>query len=329
MAQTLAQTLVRTLALIAFIAAAVPANVAFAQYPTRPVKIIVPNEAGGAYDFVGRLLASGLSERLGRTFFVENRPGGGSVTGTTAAAKAPADGYTLLMGGLSNIAFNPGLYPNLPYDPLRDFTPLALVYTFPYLLVARPGLPHSTLADILAAARRAPNGLSIGTPGVGSAPQVLGAALMGKAGVTFVEVPYKGIQAPFTDLLADRLDLMFASEQAALPYITSGKAKGVAVAAAQRSSRAPGLPTLAEAGVSGLEMQAWLGLFAPASTPPDILARLRTATRDVAAELADRFIKSGGDPMQMEVAATQTFVAQEVARWTAVIRSAAKETPGK
>jgi tripartite-type tricarboxylate transporter receptor subunit TctC len=295
---------------------------AFAQYPTRPVRIMVPNEAGGVYDLVGRLLAGELSKRLGQSVFVENRPGGGSVTGTLAAATAAPDGYTLLMGGLSNIAFNPGLYEKLPYNPIRDFVPIGLAYTFPYVMVARAGLPQSSVAEIVAAARQNPDSLSIGSPGRGSAPQVLGAAMMKSAGVRFVEIPYKGTQAQYTDLLAGRIDLMFSSESAALPHIATGKIKGIATAGPRRSSRAPDLPTMTEASMPGLEMEAWLGLFAPAATPSEILEHLRTELRESIPALKERFVASGGEPMQFNREETDAFVAKELARWTTVIREA-------
>ena len=294
----------------------------FAQYPARPVRIIVPNEAGGVYDLVGRLLAGELSKRLGQSVFVENRPGGGSVTGTLAAATAAPDGHTMLMGGLSNIAFNPGLYEKLPYDPIRDFVPVGLAYTFPYVMVARGGLPQSNVREVIAAARQNPDSLSIGSPGRGSAPQVLGAAMMKSASVRFVEIPYKGTQAQYTDLLAGRIDLMFSSESAALPHIATGKIKGIAIAGPRRSSRASDLPTMAESGMPGLEMEAWLGLFAPAATPPEILERLRAELRESIPALKERFAASGGEAMQLTREETDAFVAKELTHWTKVIRDA-------
>jgi tripartite-type tricarboxylate transporter receptor subunit TctC len=295
---------------------------ASAEYPLRPVRIIVPNEAGGVYDLVGRLLAGELSKRLGQSVFVENRPGGGSVTGTLAAATATPDGHTLLMGGLSNIAFNPGLYEKLPYDPTRDFVPVGLAYTFPYVMVARGGLPQSSVAQIIEAARQTPDRFSIGSPGRGSAPQVLGAAMMKNAGVRFVEIPYKGTQAQYADLLAGRIDLMFSSESAALPHIATGKIKGIAIAGPRRSSRAPDIPTMAESGMPVLEMEAWLGLFAPAATPPDIVERLRDELRESIPALTERFAASGGEPMQLTGAETDAFVRRELERWMTVIREA-------
>ncbi len=224
------------------------------EYPARPVRIVVPNEPGGAYDFVGRLLAHELSQRLGQSVYVENRPGAGSVTGTQAAAGAPANGYTLLVGGLSNIVFNAALYRNLPYDPARDLVPVALVNSFPYVLVARKGLPAADLGGVIDAARKQPDALTIGMPGAGSAPHILGVAVMKTAGVRLVEVPYKGIQAPLTDLLGERVDLLIASEGAALPYLKAGQHQGHRHAPASARSRyAPDLPTMQEPGLP-LEM---------------------------------------------------------------------------
>jgi tripartite-type tricarboxylate transporter receptor subunit TctC len=291
------------------------------EYPARPVRIIVPNEPGGAYDFVGRLLAHELSPRLGQSVYVENRPGAGSVTGTQAAASAPANGYTLLVGGLSNIVFNAALYRNLPYDPARDLVPVALVNSFPYVLVARKGLPAADLGGVIDAARKQPDALTIGVPGAGSAPHILGVAVMKTAGVRLVEVPYKGIQAPLTDLLGERVDLVIASEGAALPYLKAGQLKGIASAGARRTRYAPDLPTMQELGLP-LKMEAWLGLFAPAATPADMLARLRVELRAAAPELKRRLEASGTESVDLAPDETLAFVRSEHQLWTNLIRDA-------
>src|SRR4030088_1819054 len=213
-----------------------------ANYPDRPVKIIVPIGPGGSYDLVGRHLADALSKRTGQAFFVENKPGAGTVAGTQVAAQSEPDGYTLLVGGLSNMAFNSALYSKLPYDPLRDFVPVALVYKFCYVMVGRRDMPQTKLQDIIAAAKANPGSITVATAGVGTGQQLVAAAFMKAAGVKLLEVPYKGSPPAFTDLLAGRIDLFFDSIAAGLPYVQSGKASRIAVLSSKNSPLAPQAP---------------------------------------------------------------------------------------
>jgi len=295
-----------------------PGAAAAQTYPERPVRIIVPTGAGGSYDFVGRLLANRLSELLGQSFFVENRTGAGTLVGTQSAAGAPADGYTLLVGGLSNIVFNFALYQKVGYEP-DDFVPIALVYTFPYVMVARRDLPQKDLAEIISYGRQSPGKLTIAHPGLGSGQQIVAAAFMKLTTTTIVEVPYRSTQAAYPDLIAGRVDLLFDSAAAALPYVTARRVRGIALLAPQRHRKVPDLPTMKEAGLPGLGIESWIGLFAPARTPPEILARLRQETRIAAADLKEAFEKSGGELMQMPVAETDKFIKSEYDVWTKVI----------
>ena len=291
-------------------------------YPDRPVKIIVPIGPGGSYDLVARYLADALSKRMGQAFFVENKVGAGTVVGTVAAAQSEPDGYTLMMGGLSNMAFNSALYAKLGYDPLKDFVPVALVYRFGYVMVGRKDLPQKTLQDIVAAAKAKPGSITVATAGVGTGQQLVAAAFMKAAGVIFLEVPYKGSPPAFTDLLAGRVDLFFDSIAAGLPYVQSGQARGIAVLSSKRSPLAPDVPTLSEAGVPGLDVDSWLGVFAPAKTPPAVLARLRTEIRAALPDLKERFEKSGGEVWDLPDGKLDGFVASEYENWTKLIREA-------
>jgi tripartite-type tricarboxylate transporter receptor subunit TctC len=291
-------------------------------YPDRPVKIVVPIAPGGSYDLIGRLLAAALSKRTGQAFFVENKVGAGTVVGTVAAAQSEPDGYTLLVGGLSNMAFNSALYSKLAYDPLGDFVPVALVYRFGYVMVGRKDLPQSRLEDIIAEAKAKPGSITVATAGVGTGQQLTAAAFMKAAGVKFLEVPYKGSPPAFTDLLAGRVDLFFDSIAAALPYIQAGQARGIAVLSSKRSPLAPDVPTMSESGVSGLDVDSWLGIFAPAKTPPEAIARLRAEIRTALPDLKERFEKSGGEVWDLPDDKLQSFVASEHAAWTRVIRDA-------
>jgi len=309
-------------AAIALAAALAPRTPASAQpYPDHPVRIIVPIGPGGAYDQVGRLVANRLSQQVGQTFFVENRTGAGTLVGTQAAAAAPADGYTLMIGGLSNIVFNFALYQKVPYD-LEDFVPIALVYTFPYVLVARNELPETTVAEIISYARQSPSKLTSAHAGIGSGQQIVGAAFMKLTKTTIVEVPYRTTQAAYPDLIAGRVDIMFDSVAAALPFIAARKVRGVAVLAPQRHRSLPNVPTMTEAGLKGLDVESWIGLFAPTGTPAEILGRLRQETRLAAVDLKDQFEKSGGEFMQMAPADTDKFIKAEFDLWTRVIRDA-------
>ena len=308
-----------TFVALAFAVTAAPAQTA---YPDRPVKIIVPIAPGGSYDLVGRQLADVLSKRAGQAFFVENKPGAGTVVGTLAAAQSEPDGYTLLVGGLSNMAFNSALYSKLAYDPLKDFVPVALVYRFGYVMVGRKDLPQATLSDIVAAAKANPGSITVATAGVGTGQHLVAAAFMKAAGVKLLEVPYKGSPPAFTDLLAGRIDLFFDSIAAALPYVQSGQARGIAVLSSKRSPLAPEVPTMSEAGVPGLDVDSWLGIFAPAKTPPEAIARLRGAIRASLPELKERFEKSGGEVWDLPNDKLDAFVVSEHANWTRLIREA-------
>ncbi|QWG15144.1 tripartite tricarboxylate transporter substrate binding protein [Bradyrhizobium sediminis] len=316
----------RSLAWIAAVLApfALGAVAAQAQgsYPDRPVKIIVPIGPGGSYDLVGRYLADVLSKRMGQTFVVENKPGAGTVVGTQAAAQSEPDGYTLLVGGLSNMAFNSALYSKLAYQPLKDFVPVALVYKFGYVMVGRKDLPQASLKDIIAAAKAKPGSITVATAGVGTGQHLVAAAFMKAAGVKFLEVPYKGSPPAFTDLLAGRIDLFFDSIAAGLPYVRSGQARGIAVLSSKRSPLAADVPTMSEAGVPGLDVDSWLGIFVPAKTPPEAIARLRKEIRASLPDLKERFEKSGGEVWDLPDDKLNAFVASEYETWTRLIREA-------
>ena len=248
--------------LLALLVCGIAAAQAQTGYPDRAVKIIVPIGPGGSYDLVGRQLADALSKRMGQAFVVENKPGAGTVVGTQAASQSEPDGYTLVVGGLSNMAFNSALYSKLGYDPRKDFVPVALIYKFGYVMVGRKDLPHGKLQDIVAAAKANPGSISVATAGVGTGQHLVAAAFMKAAGVKFQEIPYKGSPPAFTDLLAGRIDLFFDPDRrAGLPYVQSGQAKGIAVLSSKRSPLAPEVPTMSEAGVPGLDVDSRLGIF--------------------------------------------------------------------
>ncbi len=300
--------------------AAVPA---LAQvFPNKPLKVVVPQPPGGGFDFVGRLLADRLSKQLSQTVVVENRPGSGTLIGTDAVAKAAPDGYTLLVGSVSNLAINPGLYRNLPYDSLRDFEPVGLAVAYSYTLMARKDLPFNSLKDLVAHAKTNPGKLTYASAGNGSGQHVLAAALWHLAGVELVHVPYRGAQAAYQDLLGGRVDVFFDLSPTARVQIDAGNVKALAVSGSARLAGHPTVPTITETAVATLELESWFGLFMPAKTPVDVAAQLRTELAKVIAapDVIDIFRKAGGRPLALNPADTRALVKRDVDRWTKLTR---------
>ena len=309
--------------LVAAVSGAAPAD-AQTAYPSRPVRVIVPQPPGGGFDSVARLLADRMGKQAGQAFVVENKPGSGTLVGTDFVAKAAPDGYTLLTGSVSNLALNPGLYRNLPYDSLRDFEPLGLAVSYSYTLMARKDLPYNTLRDVVAFARANPRKLTYASAGAGSGQHVLAAAMWHLAGVELVHVPYRGAQAAYQDLLGGRIDLFFDPAPTARVQIDGGTVKALAVSGSARNPLHPDLPTITESGVAQLELESWFGLFAPAKTPPDVLDKLRVELARVIAmpDVVDAFRNAGGRPLALSVADTRALVQRDVQRWTRLIREA-------
>ena len=313
--------------LMALTVAAVMQSPAIAQdaFPSRPLKVIVPQPPGGGFDFVARTLADKLQTQLKQPVVVENRTGSGTLVGTDAAAKSPADGYTLLMGSVSNMALNPGLYPNLPYDPLRDFEPVGLAVSYSYTLIARKDLPYANLQDLVAYARANPGKLTYASAGNGSGQHVLAAALWHLAGVQLTHVPYRGAQPAYNDLMGGRVDVFFDLSSTARPQVDAGTVKALAVSGGARNPMHASVPTLRETGVAALELESWFGLFVPARTPKPELARLQQELALVMKlpEVMDKFEKAGGKPMALVGEEARAVVKRDVERWTRLIREAA------
>lgn len=306
----------------AAIAAALPA---WSQaYPNKPLRVIVPQPPGGGFDFVGRLLADRLGKVMNQAIVVENRPGSGTLVGTDAAAKAAPDGYTLLVGSVSNLALNMGLYRNLPYDSLRDFEPVGLAVGYSYTLMARKDLPLNSLKELVAFAKANPDKLNYASAGNGTGQHVLAAALWHLAGVKLVHVPYRGAQAAYQDLLGGRVDVFLDLAPTARVQVDAGTVKALATSGASRNPMHPDVPTFTETGVAALDLESWFGLFAPAKTPPELIERLRTDLARVIAspEVMETFRKAGGKPMSLSIAETKALVQRDVQRWTKLIRDA-------
>ena len=294
-----------------------------AEFPNKPLKIIVPQPPGGGFDFVGRTLAEALAKPLGQGVVVENRPGSGTLVGTDAAAKAAPDGYTLLVGSVSNLVLNAGLYPSLPYDPQRDFEPLGNAVAYSYTLMGRKDLAVASLAELITKAKASPKAFTYASAGNGSGQHVIAAALWHLAGVELVHVPYRGAQVAYQDLLGGRVDLFFDLAPTARAQINGGTVKPLATSGALRNPMHPDLPTLKESGVD-LDLESWFGLFAPARTPSAALARLRLELARVTAQdsVRDTFTKAGGRPLPLNADDSRAMHERDLRRWTRLVREA-------
>ena len=308
-----------------FAALALAASAALAQdYPSRAVHIVVPSAPGGGYDVIGRLLAESFTQQLGAAFVVENRPGAGTLIGTQAVATAPPDGYTLLIGGLANMAFNPALHQDMRYDAVRDFAPVAMVGAFTYALVGRKDLPQATFGELVDFARAHPGKLSIATSGIGTGQHISALLLKHYARIELLEVTYKGAQPAYLDLLAGRVDLFFDNTTTARPFIADGRVKAYVTSGSVRDALLPDVPTAAQAGLRDFVLDSWLGLFAPAKTPAAVIERLRSATHTMLenAELRRRLEANGWRIISMSRDEMQAFVKREAQKWPPLLRQA-------
>ena len=302
------------------------AGLAHAQaYPAKPVRIVVPQPPGGGFDTVGRLLADRYARLTGQSFVVENRTGSGTLVGTDYAAKAAPDGYTLLVGSVSNLALNPGLYANLPYDSLKDFEPVGLLVSYSYTLVGRKDLPFNSLPEVLAYAKANPGKLNYASAGNGSGQHVLAAALWHLAKVDVAHVPYRGAQPAYQDLLGGRVDLFFDLSPTARVQVDAGNAKALAVSGAARNPMHPQVPTVQETGAAPLELESWFGLFAPAKTPPEVLQKLRADFAKLAAlpDVQEALAKSGGKPLALIGDDARAQVRRDVEHWSRLVKTLA------
>ena len=313
--------LLRMLLALALLAA----SAAGAQgFPTKPVRIIVATAPGGGYDFIGRTIGEKLSQDLGQAFIVENRTGAGSLVGTQAAASAPADGYTILVGGLANMAFNAGLYKEPRYNAVTDFAPIAMIGSFTYTLVARKDLPPSSLHEVIEFARKNPGKLTIATAGTGTGQHVAALLLKQLAKLDIVEVPYKGAQPAYTDLLGGRVDLFFDNTTTVRPFVADGRVKPIITSGSKRDALMPDVATAREAGLEGLVLDSWIGLFVPAKTPAPVIDKLRDATnKAVQAPDTRKGLESNGwQVISMSPADTEKFVRSEADKWRKFLQQA-------
>ena len=284
------------LALLVTAAAWVAPQEASAQaWPTRSIRLVVPYTAGGSSDFVARLMAQKLTEGLGQSVVVDNKPGVAGIVGTEIVAKSAPDGYTLALSGMTSHAANPALYKKLPYDPVKDFAPISVAIVSPLVLVVNPAVPAKSVQELIAYAKAHPGTVNYGSAGVGNTLPLAGESFKAAAGIDIVHVPYKGASAAMNDLLGGRIQMMIDLVQTPLPHIQAGKLRALGVTSATRVPMLPDVPTIAESGLPGFEFATWIGIAAPAGTPKAIVDRIHAEMVKALAmpEVKEAFAKQG------------------------------------
>jgi len=306
----------------AALACGVPAaQAADSSFPTRPVRLVVGYAAGGATDVLARLVAQKMGEALGQPIVVENRAGANSNVGAEVVAKATPDGYTLYVFTIAN-TINATLYDKLGYDPVRDFEPVGMIAKIPNVLVVNPKLPIKTVADYERLAKESPDGVTFASSGSGSSIHLSGEMFRSRSGANMLHVPYKGSAPAVTDLLGGQVQSMFDNAPSALPHVKSGKLRAIAVTSAQRMPQLPDVPTVAESGLPGFDVQSWFSIAAPAGTPKPVIDKLNTALNKAlnASEVRERMRDLAATPEPGTPEQLRTFAASEIKRWHDVVK---------
>ena len=306
--------------LIATAAAPLTLQAQSQPYPVRPIRLVVTFPTGGAPDILARVLAE--NAQLGQPVVVDNRPGAGGNIGADAVAKAQPDGYTLVVGTVGTHAINGALYAKMPYDMARDFAPVTLLASTPNLLVINNDLPVRSVQELIAYGKANPDKLSFGSPGIGTSIHVSGELFKSMTGVQMTHVPYKGRQMAIPDLVGGQIQLMFDNMPSALPMVREGKLRALAQTGAKRSPAAPDVPTVAEQGLPGFEATSWFALFAPAGTPPEVIARLNAEVRRVWAlpEVQQRMTKLGLEAVASSPEELAAYQGAEIRKWAKVVK---------
>ena len=321
------RTGIKTLAAAALLATGMGAAVAQDGYPNKPLTMVVPFSAGGTTDILARIVGQALGQELGQTIIIENKPGAGGNIGAQQAARAKADGYTLFMGTVGTHAINQALYKKLPYDPIKDFTPLSRVANVPNLLVAHPSRPYKTVKEMIEYGKKHPNEITYGSPGSGASPHVSGALFQSMTGVELTHVPYKGSAPAISDLLGNQIAVMFDNMPSAIQHVRSGKLRPIAVTTAKRSPELPDVPTIAEAGVPGYEATSWFGLWSVAGTPQPVLDKLHASLTKVLKDpaVSKKIADQGGEVVIETPAQFDAFIKSEAAKWGKVVKESGAE----
>lgn len=313
----------RSLLLAAAGVAAAGAVLAQADYPNKPVKVLTGFPPGQATDVLGREIAARLSEQLGQQFYVDNKPGAAGIIATQQAMASPADGYTLLLSSSGPLAVNPGLYSKLPYDPLKDFVPVAGLALVPLVLVTNPAFPAATLKDLVAQAKARPGAINYASGGNGVTNHLVMEMFRGAAGVELMHVPYKGGPPALTDLMGGQVNVMFETTVAVLPFVRQGKLRALAVSSGKRSSAAPEIPTVAELGYPGFSGVPWVAIMAPANTPQPVVQKLNAEINKALSSkvVREHFLAQGAEPMPMTTDELGGFIRSEITKWTQAVKA--------
>ncbi|MBI2768281.1 MAG: tripartite tricarboxylate transporter substrate binding protein [Burkholderiales bacterium] len=290
-----------------------------ADYPSKPVRVVVAFTAGGTTDILARAVTQKLTDRFKQTFVIDNKPGGGGNIGTELVARATPDGYTLIVNSVGPMAVNPTLYKKLNINPLVDLVPVVQIADVPNVLVVHPSMPVKTFEEFLAYAKANPGKLNYGSTGIGTSSHLSGFMLAKRIGVEATHIPYKGADA-LNDLLAGRLQFMFATIPSVIQHIQAGKLRALAVTSAKRSRSLPDAPTVAEKGFPGFEAGSWFGFFAPKGTPEPIIAQINKAVNEVLPSMEAQMIREGADPVGGSAAQLGQFVQKEYEKWKVIVR---------
>lgn len=309
-------------ALVLFVTVGLSAQ-ALADYPDKPIRLVVPFPPGGAADIMARGMAAKLGIELGQTIVIDNRGGAGGTTASEFVAKAPADGYTILFANMGTMAINVSLYPNLRYNPVKDFAPVSLTHMTPRVLMVNPTVPANSIAELITLAKKNPGMLSYGSAGNGSSSHISGALFGSMAGVEMLHIPYKGSAPLVTDVLAGRVNMTFDSYSVYKDHIRTGKVKVLGVTSPARMGVLPSAPTIDESGLKGYEVLNWLGLVVPAGTPQQIIKRLNEATVKAMADrdLGQQLISLGIEPTSSTPEQFSALILSEIPKWKSVINS--------
>lgn len=308
----------------AVIVSALLAGTASAQpYPVKPVRVIVNFPPGAGTDISTRLVTAKLTEMLGQQFLVDNRPGAAGNIGVELAARAAPDGYTLLTATAA-AAISQTLFSKISFDLNRDFTPVAMIASAPFVLAVHPAVPARSLQELIALAKSRPGQLSYATPGTGSSPHLAGELLKMQAGIDLLHVPYKGMVPAITDVIGGNVSIIFGNTLVVLPQMRNGRVRGLGITSVKRSGMAPDLPTIAESGFPGFESGTWYGMMAPARTPRDVVTRLSDAVTRIVqlADVREKLIAQGAEPLTGTPAQMGDFVRSEIAKWGKVAKAA-------
>jgi len=313
----------RSAAVALAVAGAANASAQVSDFPSRPIRLVIPTAAGGGFDILGRQVAQRLTEDQKINVVVENRPGAGTITGTEHVARSTPDGYTLMLGGVSNIALNPALFRKLPYDARKDFVPVGFLATYPTVFLVAASLPVNTLREFVDLVRDNPGKYNFATAGVGTAQHIWGEIVLKQLGLKMETVHYKGAAPAHQDMIAGRVHFTMENISAARGFIQSGRLKALGVSSTQRSAQLPDTPTLIETGLLDFEAGSWMAVFAPSATPPQVVERLREAIGTLvrSPEYIARIQGIGGVPMNVVATDQQPFMDRELQRWDKLIRS--------